>query len=480
MTESSLVLAAILTPALGALSLPIIGSFSKQARNLLAAFLVACALLANIALMPSVFGSGQVVETSLVGLRLVADGLAVFVGAASSLISLIIVIYSFDYIDHYEYQNEYYLMVVLFLGSMMGLVFSANLILLFIFWELTAVASWRLIGYFRKESDVLRANKAFLVTVFGALLMLLGFIMLAMTAGSFDLGEIKAQLSGAPISDLAFFLIMAGILSKSATLPFHTWLPDAGVAPSPVTSLLHAAVLVKIGVYVFARLFVVNLGYSEMAHTVVLVLAAASALVSAGAALIETDLKRIIAYSTVSQIAFIFLGFASGTAVGVTGALLYVLMHGLAKGGLFLCAGIVEQNTHTKDITRLGGLRRQMPITALSFLLCALSVMGVPPLGGFFSKSMVIMGAADAGRPWITATFLLGAVFTILYLMRAYNRVFLGEPATNEHDVVHEGSRMMVGSVATLTVLSLVAGVAINWPGKLAEIAVFQMLGAVK
>jgi len=113
-------------------------------------------------------------------------------------------------------------------------------------------------------------------------------------------------------------------------------------------------------------------------------------------------------------------------------------------------------------------------------LLCALSVMGVPPLGGFFSKSMVIMGAVDAGRPWITATFVLGAVFTILYLMRAYNRVFLGEPATNEHDVVHEGSRLMVGSVAALTVLSLVAGVAINWPGRLAEIAVFQMLGAVK
>jgi formate hydrogenlyase subunit 3/multisubunit Na+/H+ antiporter MnhD subunit len=209
-----------------------------------------------------------------------------------------------------------------------------------------------------------------------------------------------------------------------------------------------------------------------------LVLAAASALVSAGAALIETDLKRIIAYSTVSQIAFIFLGLASGTAIGITGALLYILMHGLAKGGLFLCAGIVEQSTHTKDITRLGGLWRQMPITALSFLVCALSVMGVPPLGGFFSKTMVIMGAADAGRPWIAATFVLGAAFTILYLLRVYNRVFLGESASGEHP--REGSRTMVGSVATLTVLSVVAGVAINWPGKLAELAVHQMLGVIK
>ena len=478
MTESSLVLAAILTPSLGALLLPILGTVSKLARNATAAILVAFALIANLALIPSVFASGQVIEASLVGLRLLADGLAVFVGATSSLISLIIVIYSFDYIDRYDHQNEYYTMVVLFLGSMMGLVFSANLILLFIFWEITAVASWRLIGYFRKDTDIRRANKAFLVTVFGALLMLLGFVMLWQASGSFDIVEIKQQLAGSPISDIALVLILAGILSKSATLPFHTWLPDAGVAPSPVTSLLHAAVLVKIGVYVFARLFVVNFAYSQFGHSLVLVLAATSALVSAGAALIETDLKRIIAYSTVSQIGFIFLGFAAGTPIGVTGALLYVLMHGLAKGGLFLCAGIVEHQTHTKDITRLGGLRRQMPITALSFLLCSLSVMGVPPLGGFFSKSMVIMGAVDAGHNWIAATFVLGAVFTILYLMRVYNRVFLGEGPGGT--IPREGSRTMVGSVAALTVLSVVSGIAINWPGRLAEMAVGQMLGVVK
>ncbi len=153
-------------------------------------------------------------------------------------------------------------------------------------------------------------------------------------------------------------------------------------------------------------------------------------------------------------------------------------MHGLAKGGLFLCAGIVEQQTHTKDIRRLGGLWRQMPVTAVSFLVCALSVMGVPPMGGFFSKAMVIMGAADAGRPWIAAIFALGAVFTILYLLRVYHRVFLGDSTSG--DQPREGSRTMVGSVAALTVLSVVAGLAISWPGRLAENAVNQMLGGVK
>ncbi|MGE5788287.1 MAG: NADH-quinone oxidoreductase subunit L [Myxococcales bacterium] len=491
MTDSSLVLTAILVPSLGALLLPFLGQKNSLLRNLLAALFVLTALVANLALFPTVLVQGKIVTGDLLGMRVVADGLAAFVAAASSLISLIIVIYSFDYIaEHFkhdvhldgkektlDHSNEYYLMVVLFLGSMMGLVYAGNLILLFLFWELTALASWRLIGFFRKPTDVARANKAFLTTVFGALLMLVGFVMLYQQAGSFDLLQIKEKLGANPISDVALVLILAGIFSKSATLPFHTWLPDAGVAPSPVTSLLHAAVLVKIGVYVFARLFVATLSYSPFGHQLVLVIAAVSALVSAGAALVDIDLKRIIAYSTVSQIAFIFLGLAAGSHTAVTGALLYILMHGLAKGGLFLCAGIVENGTHTKDVTKLGGLLKQMPITAVSFLLCALSVMGVPPFGGFFSKTMVMMGAAEAGYPWITSVFVLGAFLTIVYLFRVYNMVFLGKAGVQAHQ---EGSRTMVYSVAALALLSIVGGIAINWPGMFAEAAVDQMLGMVK
>jgi NADH:ubiquinone oxidoreductase subunit 5 (subunit L)/multisubunit Na+/H+ antiporter MnhA subunit len=491
MTDSSLVIVAILLPTLGALLLPLVGRTSPKARNLFAALLVLTAFLANAALFPDVLGDGRIVTASLLGMRLAADGLAVFVAAASSLISFIIVVYSFDYIAGHlkhdvhehgvatelDHSNEYYLMVVLFLGSMMGLVYSGNLILLFLFWELTALASWRLIGYFRKPEDVKRANKAFLVTVFGALVMLLGFVSLWDQAGSFDLLQIKEKLGSTPISDVTVVLLLAGILSKSATLPFHTWLPDAGVAPSPVTSLLHAAVLVKIGVYVFARLFIATFTYSPFGHELVLCVAAASALVSAGAALVDTDLKRIIAYSTVSQIAFIFLGLASGSHMAVTGALLYILMHGLAKGGLFLCAGIIEHNTHTKDVTKLGGLIKQMPITAVSFLLCALSVMGVPPFGGFFSKTMVVAGAAEAGYPWIATVFVLGAFLTIIYLFRVYNLVFLGKIGMESE---REGSRTMVYSVAALALLSIVGGIAIHWPGMFAEAAVDQMLGMVK
>ncbi|HPQ81131.1 MAG TPA: proton-conducting transporter membrane subunit, partial [bacterium] len=257
-----------------------------------------------------------------------ADNLAVFMALVSSGIGSIIVLYSFGYISHYEFRNEYYFMVVLFLASMMGLVFSRNLVGLFVFWEITAIACWRLIGFFREESFVWKADKAFLVTVFGALVMLLGFIMVADDYGTFDMGAIKTASASIPVSNLAVGLILVGMLSKSATLPLHTWLPDAGVAPSPVTALLHAAVLVKIGVYVFARLFVATFTIDEVWHTAVPVIAGASALVAGGAALVDTDLKRIIAFSTISQIGFIFLGLSVGNEIGLAGGLLFILMHG--------------------------------------------------------------------------------------------------------------------------------------------------------
>jgi NADH:ubiquinone oxidoreductase subunit 5 (subunit L)/multisubunit Na+/H+ antiporter MnhA subunit len=394
--------------------------------------------------------------------------------AVSSSIGAIIVLYSFGYISHYKNQNEYYFMVVLFLGSMMGLVFSANLVFLYIFWELTAIASWRLIGFFREKKDVVRADKAFLVTVFGALAMLLAFVLIYQKTGSFDLANIKAYFKVIPVPDIAVMLILFGILSKSATLPFHTWLPDAGVAPSPVTALLHAAVLVKIGVYVFARLFIATFTPSEIWHVIIPAIAAASALIAAGAALVETDLKRIIAYSTVSQIGFIFLGFAVNNTVGIAGAMLFILMHGLAKGGLFLCAGIVEQNTKTKDITRMGGLVATMPVTALSFLVCAFSIMGIPPFGGFFSKFMVFSGAVRGGNIYITLAFLSGAVLTILYLFRLFNLVFLGNP---RGATAKEGSMTMITSVAILAALSLACGIYITYPSSFVTTAVKQMVG---
>ena len=464
---------AVFAPTLGAFVLP----FSGKARNGLAFILVLTSFLGSLFILPQVIAGHEVIVRLALpaGMDFIlkADTLAVFMALVSSFIGAVIVLFSFDYISHYPNQNEYYLMVVLFLGSMMGLVYSANLIFLYLFWELTAIASWRLIGFYRGKNDILRADKAFLVTFFGAVMMLMAFIIIYQQSGTFDLTLLKGQF----LPGMVVALIMFGILSKSATLPFHTWLPDAGVAPSPVTALLHAAILVKIGVYVFARLFLMTFHVDQFWHVVVPVIAAASALISAGAALIDTDMKRIIAYSTVSQIGFIFLGLSTGNAIGAMGGLLYILMHGLAKGGLFLAAGIIEQNAKAKDITKLGGLFSTMPVTAVSFLFCAFSVMGIPPFGGFFSKYLVIAGAVSAGQLAIALTFIVGAFLTVIYLFRIFNLIFLGEA---RGIVAKEGSWLMVSCVALLAILSLVGGVLINFPADYLKITVMQMVGIMK
>lgn len=473
-----MILSIVFVPTIGAFILPLVGRVSERLRNLSALGFVIYSLAATAAISFATMREGSITTAdSFLGrcchLVFYADGLAVFMAMVSALISAIIVLYSFGYISHYENQDEYYLMVVLFLGGMMGIVFSANLIFLYVFWEITAITSWRLIGFFREREHVLRADKAFLVTMLGSVLMLVGFISIYQQNGTFDLPALK----NSHLSNMAVLLILAGILSKSATLPLHTWLPDAGVAPSPVTALLHAALLVKIGVYVFARLFIATFTVDEFWHTAVPVIAGSSAIVSAGAAMLETDLKRIIAYSTVSQIGFIFLGLAISNQMAAAGALLYILMHGLAKGGLFLCAGVVEQNTGIKDITKLGGLIKTMPVTAVSFLFCGFSVMGIPPFGGFFSKYMVITGAIESGQLWISLVFLAGAFMTIIYLFRVFNMVFMGEEKVKSRP---EGSAVMVISVATLAALSLAGGILIYFPFQFAQSAVQQLPGILK
>ena len=293
MVSPGIILVCVLVPLLGALILPALGRISVGLRNIAALAFVLTSLVTAALMLPQALSGNPLLMTIELPLGFsfgfLADGLAVFMALTSSLVSAVIVFYSFGYMEHYANQNEYYLMVVLFIGSMMGLVFSTNLLLIYTFWEISAVCCWRLIGFFREKDYVLKADKAFLVTVGGAVLMLVGFIGIYAQAGTFDLIE----LQGKGLDNWIMIMILFGILSKSATLPLHTWLPDAGVAPSPVTSILHAAVLVKIGVYIYARLFLVNFHLDVSWELIVPIIAAVSALVSAGAAMVDNNIKRI-------------------------------------------------------------------------------------------------------------------------------------------------------------------------------------------
>lgn len=479
MATAGLVVATIAVPILGAVTIPLVALLGRKVRtvwaNLLAYGTVACGAL----LLPQVLSGIHQTAVSngllaFMGINdwFLVDALAVFVAVVAAGVGALIVTYSMGYISGTDNETEFYTMVLLFIGSMMGIVFSANLLFLYLFWEVAAICSWRLIGYYRKPEFVKRADKAFLMTFLGASAMLIGFIMVFVHAQpmTFDL----ARLHGFQLTPLMMFLIFAGMIAKSATFPLHSWLPDAGIAPSPVTGLLHAAVLVKIGVYGFARLFCSTFTLPAYAPAVLGGIAIGSAFIAACAALVENDLKRILAYSTVSQIGYIFLGFAMlDNQVALAGGLFYILAHGLGKAALFLCAGVIEHGAGTRDIRELGGLMKKMPVTAIVFFVSALSVIGIPPFAGFYSKFLVIAGTVQKGQFVLAAIAIFTAFLTLIYLMRVFNKVFMGE-LTHAH--AHEGTRSMLVTISIFAVLSLVVGLLVAYPMGVVKLAAAQMV----
>jgi len=343
-------------------------------------------------------------------------------------------------------------MTTLMVGSLVGLAFSKNLILIYIFWEIASLTTWRLVGFHRGQKETAIANKTFLMIFAGSSLMLLGFIMIYAQARSFDLEMLK----NVSVSNPILLLILSGIVAKSAVLPVHNWLPDAHTtAPSPMSALL-SGIVVKIGLLVFLRIFcyTFNIGWNW-----ILLLAVLSSIVAASAALLEKDMKKIIAYSTVSQTGYILLGFAVMSKLGITAGLLYFIVHAISKSGLFLCAGIVEQTCGTREIDKMGGLIKVMPITGTAFIFCALSIIGMPPFAGFFSKLTIIMSIIQEGHMGIAILAVFSAILTLLYLLRLFNAIFLGN---HECTRIKHKPKVMITCALSLGIISLMIGLGIH------------------
>lgn len=436
--------------------------FPRKIKPALSVAIIGATFLFSLWSASSVYANrGMILATSYLtdwfSFSFFADTLAVFMAGVSSFVALLIAVYSLDYMKHYSDNGSFYFWMVLFIGSMMGLIYSANLLLLFCFWEVTSVCSWRLIGFYRHDKDIQAADKAFLVTFFGASIMLIGIILIYLKFDSLELVFLK----GSNLPNMISLLLLAGVVSKSAQLPLQSWLPDAGVAPTPVTALLHAAVLVKIGVYVFARIFGLTFISSAWFLNSAIIVASLSILVAAGSALLENNMKRILAYSTISQLGYILLAFAINNEDAFKIGMIYILAHSLGKAGLFLCMGIVEQKSGTKDINDLGGLARTMPYTAAAYLLCAFSIIGLPPFLGFWPKFMVVLLAVNSGHLFAGSAAVVGALFTLFYLARLFNKVFLGPLQIN---AAEDRRSVMVWVVAALGILSLLLGLYFKLP----------------
>jgi multicomponent K+:H+ antiporter subunit A len=399
-------------------------------------------------------------------------------------IGLLVVIFAHFYLSEGEATGRFFASLMLFQGAMLGIVIAGNVLLLLVFWELTSLASFLLIGFWQHKPEGRQgARMALAVTGGGGLALIGGMLLLGLAAGSYDLATILDRgdlVRASPLYSAILTLILIGCFTKSAQFPFHFWLPHAMAAPTPVSACLHSATMVKAGVFLLARLWPVLAGTEAYTLTVTTV-GLVTMLLGAGVALFRHDLKSILAYSTISQLGMLVMLLGFSREAAVVAAVLHILNHAAFKAALFMSAGIVEHETGTRDIRRLGGLAKAMPITALLATLAAASMAGLPPLGGFISKEAMLYETpklALFGLPWLLpALATLGATLSVGYSLRFAAHLFFGspreaEPFARAHD---PGAGMWVGP-AILTALAVLLGLI---PMTLAASLVAAVAGAV-
>lgn len=376
-----------------------------------------------------------------------------------TLVSLLVHIYSRGYMKGDERISVFYSYLALFTFSMLGLVLSPNLLQIYIFWELVGVCSFLLVGfYFYKPEARAAAKKAFIVTRIGDVGLFIGMLLIFWQVGSFDLRAIfqaveANQLEGGMVTLIAI-LIFVGAMGKSGQFPLHTWLPDAMEGPTPVSALIHAATMVAAGVYLVATLFPL-FAASPLALDVVAYVGAFTAIFAASIGLVQHDIKRVLAYSTVSQLGFMMLALG---AAGYVAGIFHLMTHAFFKALLFLGAGSVIHAVHTQDIREMGGLASKMKWTAPLFFIGCLAIAGIPPFAGFFSKEEILLSVWVDGRHGLFWVAVVAAFFTAFYMFRLFFMVFTGKPRGTGVSQAHESPGSMVWPMVVLAGLAIVAG----------------------
>lgn len=421
---------------------------------------------------PSVF-RGEVVRESWdwlpqAGLRfsLMADGLGFLFAGLILGIGLLVILYARFYLSQKDPMGRFYAFLLLFMGAMLGVVLSENLILLIIFWELTSLSSFLLIGYWKHLPEARQgARMALVVTGLGGLGMLGGVLLLGQITGTYELGEVLtmgALIQGHDLYLPALVLILLGAFTKSAQFPFHFWLPHAMAAPTPVSAYLHSATMVKAGVFLLARMWPALAGTPEW-FFLVTGAGVATMLVGAYIANVKHDLKGLLAFSTVSHLGLITTLFGFGTRAAAAVGVFHIMNHAAFKASLFMNAGIVDHEAGTRDIRKLGGLRAYMPVTAVLALIACAAMAGVPPLNGFLSKEMLLEETLHLdflqNLPWLIPVLVtLGATLSVAYSIRYTADVFWGRKPESYPHKPHEPPRGMRLPVEILVAICVLVG----------------------
>lgn len=416
------------------------------------------------------------------------DGLALLFAILVLGIGLLVILYARYYLSAKEKAGRFYAYLLLFMGAMLGVVTSDNLLLLVVFWELTSLSSFLLIGFWGHQTGARKgARMAMTVTGMGGLALLAGVLLIGDVVGSFSLTEVLANgdlIRGSELYPLILCLVLLGAFTKSAQFPFHFWLPHAMAAPTPVSAYLHSATMVKAGVFLLARLYPALAG-TDLWFEIVTLAGMATLLWGAAAALFQHDLKGLLAYSTISHLGLITLLFGLNSQLAAVAAVFHIINHATFKASLFMAAGIIDHETGTRDMRRINGLWKYMPYTAVLAMVASAAMAGVPLLNGFLSKEMFFTETLQSEQLGALSWLLplgatLGGVFSVAYSARFIHDVFFnGEPINLPKYPPHEPPRYMKVPVEILVALCVAVGVfpAITVAGLLAVAATATLGG---
>ncbi len=459
----TLILLTIGLPWLGALLVWWIGDKHTKLQHILAVAFAVAAGASAVALLPS--ASSAIVFSLPAGdafgdFTFVADGLGVFLAVVATVIGSLAVIFSIDYMKGEKQLGRYYAFVLFFIGAMVGLVLTSNLLLMFVFWEITALCSYALISFHNDDPKAVAGGiKALIITQIGGIGLLLGALLLKANTGSYDINALLADpslLGPRTLAVMAFGALIAAA-AKSAQFPFQTWLPDAMEAPTPISALIHAATMVNAGVYLLARFYPAFAdvpGWREAVMAVGMI----TALMAALMALVANDLKRVLAYSTVSQLGYMV--YAVGTG-GIFASQFHLFSHSIFKALLFLGAGAVIHAVGTRDMRQMGGLGKQMPFTRFVFIIGALALAGLPVLNGFWSKELILESGLANGPMWMYVIMVISAGLTAFYTFRMVYMVFYGKPASEKH--IHDAGPAMKVALVPLAIGAVISFLAAGY-----------------
>jgi multicomponent K+:H+ antiporter subunit A len=481
----------VLLPFAGSVLAAFLPANARNAEAWLAgAVAVACVVMLVIEYDAVV--DGGVVRASLAWLpqykldfALRMDGFAWLFALLVSFIGALVVLYARYYMSPKDPVPRFFAFLMAFMGAMLGTVLSGNLVQLVVFWELTGLTSFMLIAYWYHRPDARRgARMAAIVTVGGGFALLLGVLVLGSIVGSFDLDTVLASgelVRAHPWYPVAMLLIVVGVLTKSAQFPFHFWLPHAMAAPTPVSAYLHSATMVKAGVFLLARLWPVLAG-TDLYFWVVSGAGGASLLLGTFLALYQRDMKGVLAYSTIGHLGLITLLLGMSTELALIAAVFHMLNHATFKASLFLATGIVDHETGTRDLKRLNGLWRAMPITATLATVASAAMAGVPLLNGFLSKEMffeesIVVGGSVGMQVLLPTIATVAGLFSVAYSLRFIHEVFFGAPAGDLPRVPQEPRPILVPSALLVTACVLVGTLPANTVGPLLATAGEAILG---